>query len=94
MLGKRWRCYFACQWVNPPVLCHTPAGAFRAPDDNPVVDPVPPTNHRVITTVLFNHNANAEHRMVIRWLIQCRQPTMGLSPRCSLTTTRPPSTGC
>ena len=25
----------------------------RAPDDNPVVDPVPRANHRVITTVLF-----------------------------------------
>ena len=26
--------------------------ARRAPDANPVVDPVPPTDHRVITTVL------------------------------------------
>ena len=26
----------------------------RAPDGNPVVDPVPPTNHRVATTVLCN----------------------------------------
>ncbi len=26
-----------------------------------------------------------EHRMVIRWLIQCRKPTTGLSPRCSVT---------
>ena len=26
---------------------------------NPVVDPVPPTNHRVTTTVLSNHDAPA-----------------------------------
>ena len=31
---------------------------------NPVVDPVPPTNHRVIPTALSNHNAPAEHRMM------------------------------
>ena len=26
----------------------------------------------------------AEHRMIIRWLIQCREATTGLSPRCSM----------
>ena len=91
MLGNRWRCYFACPWVNR--VTHAVAGAYRATDDNPVVDPAPPTSHRAITTLLFNRNASPEHRMIIRWLIPCRQPTTGLSPRRSLTTTRTPSNG-
>ena len=31
---------------------------------NPVVDPVPRTNHRVVTTVLYDTMRPAEHRMI------------------------------
>ena len=34
--------------------CSMTRCAPGAPDGNPVVDPVPPTNHRVITTVLYD----------------------------------------
>ncbi len=47
------------------VLRRAAIGTCIAPDDNPVVDPVPPTNHRVITTVLndvmFRHRNSGQY---------------------------------
>ena len=56
--------------------------AAYVPHGNTMVDAAPRTNHRVVTTVLYD--TLREHRMIIRWLIQCRKPVTGLSPRCSI----------
>ena len=45
----------------------------KAPDDNPVVNPVPPTNHRVITTVRFD--ATPPEKLKI-----ASQPLLGQAP--------------